>query len=190
MLDLQKYQRKAVLKDGTKIVLRPMVAEDKDALYELFKAVPHEEARYLRDDISDRLIVERWADSLDYSKTLPILAIINGKIIADATLNRRRSGWKWHLGTVRVFVHEDYRKVGLGHKMIEELVDVAGRLELEKLVAEIPDQNTAAIHAFRKAGFHRAAVIAGLAKDRENQPVDVVVMVRDLKPRYDYEYDL
>ena len=34
------------------------------------------------------------------------------------------------------------------------------------------------------------AVISGLAKDRENQPVDVVVMVRDLKPCYDYEYDL
>jgi hypothetical protein len=33
-------------------------------------------------------------------------------------------------------------------------------------------------------------VIPGLVKDRENQPVDVVVMIRDLKPRYDYEYDL
>lgn len=190
MLDLQKYQKEVVLKDGTKIVLRPMIAEDKDALYELFKAVPHEEARYLRDDVSNRLIVERWAANIDYSKTLPLLAVTNGKIIADATLNRRRAGWKWHLGTVRVFVHEDYRKVGLGHTMIEEIVNVAGRLELEKLVAEIPDQNTAAIHAFRKAGFHRAALIPGLAKDRENQPVDVVVMVRDLKPRYDYEYDL
>ena len=190
MLDLQKYQKEAILKDGTKIVLRPMVAEDKDALYEFFKAVPHEEERYLRDDVSSRLVVERWADKVDYARTLPILAVTNGKIIADATLNRRRSGWKWHLGTVRVFVHEDYRKVGLGHTMIKEIVDIAGDLELEKLIAEIPDLNTAAIHAFRKAGFHRAAVIPGLAKDRENQSVDVVVMVRDLKPRYDYEYDL
>jgi RimJ/RimL family protein N-acetyltransferase len=190
MLDLEKYRKEAVLKDGTKIVLRPMVAEDKDALYEFFKAVPHEEARYLRDNVESRLVVERWASTLDYSKTLPILAVTNGKIISDATLNRRRSGWKWHLGTVRVFVHKDYRNVGLGHTMIEEIVDIAGDLELEKLIVEIPDLNTAAVHAFRKAGFHRAAVLPGLAKDRENEPVDVVVMVRDLKPRYDYEYDL
>jgi RimJ/RimL family protein N-acetyltransferase len=190
MLDLKKFEKEAVLKDGTKIVLRPMVAEDKDALYEFFKAVPHEEARYLRDDVSSRLVVERWADKLDYARTLPMIAATNGKIIADATLNRRRSGWKWHLGTVRLFVHEDYRKIGLGHLMIEEMVDIACELELEKLIVEIPDLNTGAIHAFRKAGFHRVAVIPGLAKDRENQPVDVVMMVRNLKPRYDYEYDL
>jgi RimJ/RimL family protein N-acetyltransferase len=73
--------------------------------------------------------------------------------------------------------------------MIEEIVDIARELELEKLIAEIPELNTAAIHAFRKAGFHRAAVIPGLVKDRENKPVDVVVMIRDLKPRYDDEYD-
>lgn len=189
MLDLQKYQKEAILKDGTKIILRPMVAEDKDALYEFFKGVPHEEERYLRDDVSSRSVVEGWADKLDYRKTLPIVAVSNGKIIADATLNRRRSGWKWHLGTVRIFVHEDYRKVGLGHLMIEEVVDIASELELEKLIVEIPELNTAAIHAFRKAGFHRVAVIPGLAKDRENQPVDVMLMIRDLKPRYDYEYD-
>ena len=93
MLDLEKYRKEVVLKDGTKIVLRPMLAEDKDALYEFFKAVPHEEARYLRDNVESRLVVEKWANNLDYSKTLPILAVTNGKIISDATLNRRRSGW-------------------------------------------------------------------------------------------------
>lgn len=190
MLDLQKYQKEARLKDETKVLLRPMVAEDMDALYEFFKAVPAEEVRYLRDDVSSRAVVKRWAQNLDYARTLPILAVKNGDVIADVTLNRRQSGWKWHLGTVRVFVHKDFRKVGLGHLMIEEIVRVAEKLELEKLIAEVPDINTPAINAFRKAGFYRGAVIPGLVKDRENNPVDVVVMIRDLKPRYDYEYDL
>ena len=190
LVDLQKYQKEARLKDETKVLLRPMVAEDRDALYEFFKAVPTEEVRYLRDDVSSRAVVGRWAENLDYARTLPILAVKNGDIIADATLNRRRSGWKWHLGTVRVFVHKDFRRVGLGHLMIEEIVRVAEKLELEKLIVEIPDVNAPAINAFRKAGFYRTAVIPGLVKDRENQPVDVVVMIRDLKPRYDYEYDL
>ena len=188
-IDLNTYQRETQLKDGTKILLRPMVAKDKDALYEFFKEVPSEDARFLRDDVSSILLVEKWVKNLDYSRTLPILAIRAGKIIADATINRRRSGWKWHLGTVRVFVHKDYRNMGLGHLMIIELADIAYKLGLEKLLAEIPDLNASAIDAFSRAGFYRAAVIPNLVKDRDNMPVDVVVMMKDIKPAHDDTYD-
>jgi GNAT superfamily N-acetyltransferase len=190
-IDLNTYQKKIQLKDGSSITLRPMVAEDKDALYDFFKAVSPDDARFLRDDVSSALLVEKWANNLDYGKTLPILAIKDGKIIADATINRRRSGWKWHLGTVRVFVHQDYRKIGLGHRMIEELADVAYKLGLEKLLVEIPDHETSAINAFTRAGFYRAAHIPNMVKDRDSMPVDVVVMIKDIKPAHDeaYEYD-
>ena len=191
MFDLNTYEKEAKLKDGTKVLLRPMVAEDQDALYTFFKSVPKEDARYLRDDVASRLIVEEWAKNLDYTRTLPILALKNGTIIADATLNRRRFGWKWHLGTVRLFVHRDYRKVGLGQLMIEKIVDIAYKLELEKLIAEVPDINISAINAFTKAGFYRVATIPNLVKDRENRPLDVVVMIKDIRPARDetYEYD-
>jgi RimJ/RimL family protein N-acetyltransferase len=188
-IDINKYQKETKLKDGTKVLLRPMVAEDQDALYEFFKAVSKEEARYLRDDVKSRLLIESWAKNLDYSKTLPILAIKDDIIIADATINRRRSGWKWHLGTVRIFVHKDYRNLGLGELMVDELARIAFRLGIEKLILEIPDTNTAVINAFTKAGFHRAAVIPNMAKDRQNMPVDLAVMMKDVKPALDESYD-
>lgn len=188
-IDINKYQKETKLKDGTKVLLRPMVAEDQDALYEFFKAVSKEEARYLRDDVKSRLLIESWAKNLDYNKTLPILAIKDDIIIADATINRRRSGWKWHLGTVRIFVHKDYRNLGLGELMVDELARIAYRLGIEKLILEIPDTNTAVINAFTKAGFHRAAVIPNMAKDRENMPVDLAVMMKDVKPALDESYD-
>jgi L-amino acid N-acyltransferase YncA len=188
-IDINTYQKETQLKDGTKIFLRPMVSEDQDALYEFFKGVHREVARYLRDDVQSRTLIEKWAKNLDYNKTLPILAIKDGDIIADATINRRRYGWKHHLGTVRIFVHRDYRDVGLGHLMIEELVDIAYQLGIEKLIAEIPDLNTAAIHAFTGAGFYRAALIPNMVKDRENMPVDVAVMMKDVRPAHDDAYD-
>jgi len=188
-IDINAYQKEAVLKDGTKILLRPMVLEDQEALYEFFKAVSEEEARYLRDDVKSRLIIESWAKNLDYSRTLPILAIKDEIIIADATINRRRSGWKWHLGTVRIFVHKDYRNLGLGELMVDELALIAYRLGIEKLILEIPDTNTAVINTFTKAGFHRATVIPNMAKDRQNMPVDLAVMMKDIKPPLDESYD-
>jgi L-amino acid N-acyltransferase YncA len=190
-IDINTYQKETELKNGTKVLLRPMVAEDQDALYEFFKAIPKEDARYLRDDVSSRLLVEKWAKNLNYEKTLPILALKDDVVIGDATINRRRFGWKWHLGTVRVFVHKEYRDVGLGHLMIEELVDIAYKLGIEKLIVEIPELSTAAIHAFNRAGFYRVAEIPNMVKDRENMPVGVVVMMKDVRPAHDdaYEYD-
>ena len=188
-IDLNTYQKETVLKDGTKILLRPMVTEDQDALYEFFKGVSEEEARYLRDDVKSRLLIESWAKNLDYSRTLPILAIKDDIIVADATINRRRSGWKWHLGTVRIFVHKDFRNRGLGELMVDELTRIAYRLGIEKLVLEIPDTNTAVINTFAKVGFHRAAVIPNMAKDRQNMPVDLAVMMKDIKPALDESYD-
>ena len=73
--------------------------------------------------------------------------------------------------------------------MIEWIVVFTREFRLEKLITEVPDNNTPAINAFRKAGFGRAAVIPNLVKDRENRPIDVVVMVRDIKPAHDEEYD-
>jgi len=188
-IDINKYQKETKLKDGTKVLLRPMVAEDQDALYEFFKAVSKEEARYLRDDVKSRILIESWAKNLDYSRTLPILAVKDDVIIADATINRRRSGWKWHLGTVRIFVHKDYRNLGLGELMVDELARIAFRLGIEKLILEIPDTNAAVINTFTKAGFHRAALIPNMVKDRQNMPVDLAVMMKDIKPPLDESYD-
>jgi ribosomal protein S18 acetylase RimI-like enzyme len=188
-IDLNTYQKEAFLKDGTKILFRPMTIQDQESLYEFFKAVSEEEARYLRDDVKSRLLIESWAKNLDYSRTLPILAIKDNLIIADATINRRRSGWKWHIGTVRIFVHNDYRNRGLGELMVDELTRIAYKLGIEKLILEIPDTNTAVINTFAKVGFHRAALIPNMAKDRQNMPVDLAVMMRDIKPAQDESYD-
>ena len=184
-IDLTEYRKEAKLKDGTKVLLRPMVAADKHALHEFFKAVPDEDARYLRDEVSSVLLIEKWADELDYAKTLPVLAVREDRIIGDATINRRPSGWKRHLGTVRIFVHEDYRNVGLGQLMIDELTSIAYRVGLEKLLVEIPDHDTSAISAFTRAGYERVARIPNMVKDRENMPVDIVVMIKDIGPALD-----
>ena len=190
-IDLNTYLKEARLKDGTKIVLRPMVKEDEEALYEFFKSVPYDEARYLRDDVKSRLVVEKWTKNLDYNRTLPILALKDDLIIADATINRRRSGWKWHLGTVRIFVHKGFRNMGLGELMVDEVTRIAFRLGIEKLIIEIPDTSAAAINMFIKAGFHRVALIPNMVKDRQNMPVDLAVLTNDIKPPLDesYEYD-
>ena len=71
--------------------------------------------------------------------------------------------------------------------MLEEIVDIAFNLKLKKLLAEIPAYNRAAMNACRRVGFQRAAVIPGLVVDKDDQPVDMVIMTRDLEIRTEDE---
>jgi hypothetical protein len=97
--DVSLYRNDTHLRDGTKVLIRPLVAEDMEALHEFFKALPREETRYLRDDVSSHLIIEKWAKNIDDDKTLPILALKEGKVIAD---NHLKPSWSrlemasWH----------------------------------------------------------------------------------------------
>ena len=60
IVDLDKYQKELCFKDGTKALLRPMVAEDMEALHEFFLVVPRGELRYLREDVSATSVVRSW----------------------------------------------------------------------------------------------------------------------------------
>src|SRR5512145_2776296 len=88
--------------DGAQMTIRPMVPEDQDALLDFFRSIPEEDRFYLKDDVTDPKTIERWARTLDYSRALPLLALLDGKIVGNGILHHRRAGARRHLGEVRV----------------------------------------------------------------------------------------
>ena len=61
--------------DGAQMTIRPMVPEDKDALRDFFRSIPPEDRFSLKDDVTDPTIIARWAQTLDYSRVLPLHAL-------------------------------------------------------------------------------------------------------------------
>ena len=178
-----KFQKEGILKDGTRVVLRPMVAEDRDKLMDFFQRVDEKDLMFLRSDVRDPEVIQDWAFNIDYHRVFPLLAEVDGKIVGDATLHMRRMGWKRHLGNVRVVVAKEYQGKGLGTLLINEIVELAGEFGLEKLVAEIHMEAQGARAAFKKAGFTAKAVFEDMVKDHSGQSGDLVVMVCDVQAR-------
>jgi L-amino acid N-acyltransferase YncA len=177
------FQKEGILKDGSRVILRPMVKEDKEKLLDFFQRVSEEDLIFLRSDVRDPKVIEEWVNNIDYHKVFPMLAEADGKIVGDATLHMRRRGWKRHLGNVRVVVARDWQGKGLGTLLVNELVDLAAEFGLEKLVAEIHLQAQAALAMFKKAGFSAKAVFEDLVKDFKGNRGDLVVMVCDVQGR-------
>jgi len=174
------YSKEGVLKDGTRVVLRPMVKEDRDKMLDFFRRVDEKDLLFLRSDVSDPAVIDHWVNHIDYQRVFPLLAETGGRIVGDATLHMRKMGWKRHLGNIRVVVAKDYQGRGLGTLLINEIVELAGEFGLEKLVAEIHLQAATALAVFKKAGFSVKAVFEDLVKDPAGKSSDLVVMVCDV----------
>jgi RimJ/RimL family protein N-acetyltransferase len=177
------YKKEGVLKDGTRVMLRPMVKEDREKLMAFFRDLDAKELSFLRNDVRDPAVIEHWVNHIDYQRVFPLLAEVDGRIVGDVTLHMRKLGWKRHLGNVRVVVAKDFQDRGLGTLLINEIVELAGEFGLEKLIAEIHLQAQGAFAAFKKAGFSVKAVFEDLVKDPSGQSSDLVVMVCDIQAR-------
>ena len=175
------YPKRAKLGDRTQATLRLMVKKDQQALYEFFQSVPKEDRLFLREDVSKPATIQSWLDELDYERVLPLLALVDGRVVGDATLHRRAIGWTRHLGKVRLVIDPKYRQKGLGTLLIKELKEIAKGLKLERLVVELMGSQQAALTAFRHLGFERAAVLYHHVKDRAGRPQDLVIMIHDLE---------
>lgn len=156
---LNQYPKTVRLKDGTAITLRPLRPDDADRLVALFSDVDEEELRILRDDVTNPEVVRRWATELDYERVLPIVAEVEGRLIGDATLHRRPVSPYEKVGKVRLYVHRDYRRRGVGTALLNELLDVARALGLEQVLMEFYVEHAALIAAFQRRGFTREAIL-------------------------------
>ena len=167
--------------DGAQMTIRPMLPEDQDALLDFFRSIPPEDRFYLKDDVTDPHVLARWAQGLDYSRALPLLAFLDGKIVGDGTLHHRRAGARQHIGEVRVVVHPAYRDRGVGRGLLHKLIDIAGDKGLKQLMFEVvADTEPAARHTAQVLGFIPVAVLPAHVCDSRGNPHDLIIMQRRL----------
>lgn len=177
---LTDFPKTWTLDEKTKVTVRPMEKKDGDKLVSLFKRIPEAELRYLKDDVTDKRTIDQWVEALNYDRVLPLVVDANGRIIADASLHRRKQGWRRHLGGVRVVVDPDFRHKGLASRLIDELVAVARKEGLDRLYAEIPADDQPAIDLFRARGFREVARFERNILDRAGKYHDLAVFHLEL----------
>lgn len=171
------YPKTISLRDGVQVTIRPMAPDDEQALLDFFLRLSEEDRFYLKDDVVAPGVIASWARQLDYERVLPLLALVDGRVVADATLHRRRGGARRHIGEVRVTVDPTFRGRGLGSAILHELLEYAYRVELESLVFElVADEQEEAMDAARRSGFVESARIVNHVKDMKGNLHDLVIM--------------
>jgi len=151
------YRQLITLRDGARVLLRPLTTDDRQALIDLFTPVSPEERRYMRHDVTNPDLVGGWADRLDYDRVFPVAAMVGDRMVGDATLHFME-GPARHRAEMRIFLAKDFRRRGLATRMIQALIDLAKRRSLYMIEVVSPTDRASDIKAFQNLGFEQVSV--------------------------------
>jgi acetyltransferase len=181
---LKNFREIVTLADGARILLRPMSQEDQDLLSALYGSINGDDLRYFRHDVKDPKVLKEWVDKLDYSKVIPLLALVKEQSVGNATLHFGE-GPRRHIGEVRIFLTKDFRKRGLGMKMLRSVVEIARKQGLHILIAEVIAGNVKLIKAFELMGFKQQCALDDYFMFPDGECIDVKLMLMHLKVKVD-----
>jgi len=174
---IAKYRQLVTLPDGTRVLIRPLTSEDKNALVAFFGSISKEDASLMRGNIRDPQIVASWAEQVEYSKVLPMVAVLNERIIGDSTVHFR-TGSERHIADVRIYLAKEFRKCGLGTSMLRTVIEVAKKVGVQQLVAKVVSNQVSTIKAFQHLGFQSQTVLQDfhIMPDGETHDVNMLIL--------------
>jgi RimJ/RimL family protein N-acetyltransferase len=173
------YRNLITLRDGTRVLLRALNADDGDRLQSMFATISDDDAEAMRDNVRDPSTIQRWVDELDYNRVIPLVAVVNDEIVGDTTLHLGRGPYR-HKAEVRIFLSKPYRQRGLGTAMLKAVIDIAKRQELHLLTVEVTADRTSVIRAFRGLGFQMQTTLPDYFMMRDGETLDVALMILPL----------
>lgn len=176
---LATYRRLVTLDDGTRVLIRPLTKADKPLLLELFASASKEDLDYFRSDAANPEVVAGWCDNLDYTVIFPVVAVVNERIVGDATLHLGKD-YQRHVGWVRLYLDRAYRRKGIGGLMISALVDIARKMGLQQVLAEVPVSQAQVVKAFQNLGFKQEFVYGDFFMTPQGETIDVALMIMRL----------
>jgi L-amino acid N-acyltransferase YncA len=174
------FPRTIKLKGRRSVRVRPMVFEDAGALHRFFRAIPEEDLLFLRRDVTDRDVIESWANDIVAGHTHTLLAERGGTIVGEASIHQSRVPWTAHVGEVRVVVDAEHRTLGLGSALVQAIFLEALSRGVEKIVAEMTPDQKGAISVFQKLGFRIEGLLRDHVRDRRGRKRDLIVMAHEV----------
>lgn len=182
---LSQLPKSFTIEKGKVATIRRLKRDDKDSLFEFFNRLPGKDRLFLKDDVTDIKVIDRWFEKLDDTSVIPLVVECDNKIIADGTLHRSVHGWSRHIGEIRVVVDKKFRRQSVGIHLVRELYFLAMNLKLEILVAEMLERQKKAISIFKQLGFKREALLKDFVKDQEGTKQNLIIMTHSVNVHWD-----
>ena len=178
------FRQVVTLRDGARVLLRPLLADDRQALLDLFLPVAYEDRRFMRHNVNETEVVSDWVDNIDYDKVFPLVAVVSDRFVGIGTLHFNE-GPSRHRCELRIFLSKEFRRRGLGNKLLLAMVDHARRRSMHLIEVQIVTEHVEVIKAMQKVGFEPACTFEDYFILPDGELRDVLHLVMRLRTTED-----
>lgn len=158
------------------IMLRLMTPDDRAKIIAFTSTLDADDVMYLRLDIRQPEVVDKWVENLNAGLTTSVLAFHADKVIGYASLHRTGQHWTRHMAEMRLFVRRDFRGCGLGERLSREVFYNARDLGLDRIYVQIPATQPRVRQMLTGQGFHPDALLPDWVMCGDGHTHDMVVM--------------
>jgi RimJ/RimL family protein N-acetyltransferase len=169
-------EKTLTLKDGRQVTVRHMNPADVENSYEFFCALPEEDRKYLRVDVTRRRMVERRTTELDRNRIERVVVVHDDEIVADGALELEGHGWGDNVAEIRLIVARDWQRSGLGTLLTRELFHLASQHRVDRVVARLMRPQVGAHRIMKRLGFSEEFLIPEHVRDQDGNWQDLIIM--------------
>jgi L-amino acid N-acyltransferase YncA len=148
------------------------------ALRRFLDGLPEGDVTFIKEDVRDPSVAERWAAGGDGARRWVALAG-DGAVLAIASVVPLR-GWSSHVGEVRLVVDPQARGQGLGRALARQALREALDMALQKVVVEVVAEQEGAVAMFTELGFRGEALLTCHIRDHSGAVRDLLVLAHDV----------
>ena len=183
------YSKELLLKDATRVILRPFENEDLENLFKFFSKIPRTDLLIYKDDVRKWDAIESWFTSSIYNKVFQLIALRESEIIAKGTLHKEGLYWQ-HAAEIKLIVAPDYRGRGLGSQMFKILLAEGLRHSFAKIIVRFTPDNKSVTRMLDHFRFKPEAVLNCYVECEETgEHKDLVIAsynLEDWKGRFEF----
>lgn len=169
-------EKNLTLKDGRQVTVRSMHPSDVERSYEFFCALPEEDRKYLRVDVTRRRMVERRTTEVDRSRIERLVVVHEDEIVADGALHLEGHGWGENVAEIRLIVARDWQRYGLGTLLTRELFHLASQYRVDRIIARLMRPQQGAHRIMKRLGFSEEFLIPEHVRDQDGTWQDLIIM--------------
>lgn len=166
------------LRDGRKVLLRPIDRDDADALIVLHDHLSPESQYFRFFGPKPRLSPPEAAylANVDFDRRFAIVAEVDGdEIVAVGRFDTNEPG----IAESAIVVRDDYQRVGLGTAILDRMREVARGRGLDAFMAEILAENKGMLDLLAQNGIEVSAVESGVV--RVVAPIERPILLKGLQ---------
>jgi RimJ/RimL family protein N-acetyltransferase len=169
-------EKTLTVKDGREVTVRSLHPTDVERSYDFFCALPEEDRRYLRVDVTRRRVVERRTTELDRSRIERLVVEHDDEIVADGALELEGHGWGDNVAEIRLIVARDWQRFGLGTLLARELFHLASQYRVDRVIARLMRPQEGAHRIMKRLGFSEEFLIPEHVRDQDGTWQDLIIM--------------